>query len=216
MALTSLDEGLIVDGMLEKILNSPKLFVKQVFEISEIIGFETRNKYRICDETGRDLFYAAEQQKGLFGFLFRQFLGHWRTFEIHFFSMDRKEVLIAVHPFRWFFQKLEVRTPQGKNIGAIERRFSILSKRFEVQNSQGQVTLEVSSPIWRIWSFPFKRQGRELAKVSKKWSGFGSEILTDRDNFLVEYSDPSLNLDDRTLVMVAAVYIDLLFFEKKD
>lgn len=197
------------------VISQPRLFVKQVFELGEIFGFETRNKYRICDEAGRDVAYAAEQHKGFFHFIFRHWLGHWRTFDIHFFGLDRQPFMIAHHPFRWFFQRLEVRDMTGRYHGAIERHFSILSKRFHVENALGQPVMTVSSPLWRPWTFPFLRQGREAARISKKWSGAGYELFTDRDNFLVEFSDQSLNPSERSLILAAAVYIDLLFFENK-
>lgn len=201
--------------MLTSLQNYPRLFVKQAFELAEIFNFETRNKYRIRDEGGRDVAYAAEQQKGIVGFLFRQFLGHWRSFDIHFFGLDRREFLIARHPFRWYFKRIEVSEPNGRAVGVIERRFSFLSKRFEVQNPQGMTYFEVSSPIWRIWTFPFKRQGTELARISKKWTGLGFEMFTDKDTFLVDYISPALSVDERALVLVAAVYVDLAFFEDK-
>lgn len=202
--------------MIESLQNFPKLFVKQTFELAELFSFETRNKYRIFDEKGQDIAFAAEQQKGIFGFLLRQFLGHWRSFEIHFFGIDRREFMIARHPFRWFFQRLEVSDAKQRKMGAIERRFSLLSKRFEVQNADGQIILEVSSPFWRIWTFPFHRRGKEVARISKKWTGLGFEIFTDKDTFLVEYLDHSLSSDERALILVATLYIDLLFFETKD
>ncbi len=201
--------------MLNTLQNVQKLFVKQTFELAEIFNFETRNKYRICDELGRDIAFAAEQQKGMLGFLFRQFLGHWRTFEIHFYDNNRQEFMIARHPFRWFFQKIELYEMNGRQIGSIERRFSILTKRFKVQDTLERVLLEVASPLWRIWTFPFTRNGRELARVTKKWTGIGYEMFTDKDTFLVEFDDPSLTQDERALILAAAIYVDLLFFERK-
>lgn len=192
-----------------------KLFVKQVFEIAEIIGFETRNKYRVCDEGGRDLMYAAEQQKGFLGILMRQFFGHWRSFDIHFFDMNRQQVMTGTHPFRWFFQCLEVRTRDGRFIGKIERRWGIFNKKFDVHDAMGRIVLEVSSPFWRIWTFPFKRGPNERARVSKKWSGLGYELFTDRDTFLVEFLDRNLMMEERSLILAAAIYIDLMYFEKK-
>lgn len=201
--------------MIEPINTVSRLFVKQVFEFGELLGFESRNKYRICDEQGRDVAFAAEQQKSFIGMILRQIVGHWRTFEIHFFDNQRQKFLTAHHPFRWYFQCLEISDPQGQRVGTVERRFAILSKRFEVRNAQNMLLLEVSSPFWRIWTFPFHRQGREMAKVAKKWSGFGSELFTDRDNFLIEFSDSSLHPHERGLILAAAIYIDLMFFEKK-
>jgi uncharacterized protein YxjI len=201
--------------MLTTIVSHQRLLVKQVFELGEIFGFETRNKYRICDDIGRDLGYAAEQQKGFFGFLFRQWLGHWRKFDIHFFTTDRRPFMIAHHPFRWFFQRLEIFDVSGQRLGAIQRRFSILSKQFHIENAMGRLLMEVHSPIWKPWTFPFRHQGREVACIRKKWSGIGYEMLTDRDNFLVEFSDVNMSVVDRSLVLAAAVYIDMLFFEQK-
>jgi uncharacterized protein YxjI len=201
--------------MLPSLAAQRRMYVKQVFEMAELFGFETRNKYRICDENGRDLLYAAEQQKGIFGFLTRQVFGHWRFFEMHFFDSARQPVMRGVHPFRWFYQCLELHSRDGRLIGTIERQFSILTKTFHVHDAQGRVVLEVSSPFWRVWTFPFMRSGQEHARVAKKWSGLGSELFTDRDNFLVEYLQPGLTEDERALVLAAAIYIDLMYFETK-
>ena len=201
--------------MLPTLAGQSRMYVQQVFEMAELFGFETRNKYRIRDENGRDLLYAAEQQKGLLGFLGRQAFGHWRSFEVHFFDNARQPVMRGVHPFRWFFQCLELRSRDGRLIGTIERQFSILTKRFHVQDAQGRVVLKVTSAYWRVWTVPFIRGGQEHARVAKKWSGLGSELFTDRDNFLVEYLERSLTEDERALVLAAAIYIDLMYFEVK-
>lgn len=192
-----------------------KVWIKQVHELGELFGFETRNKYQIMDDSKRPLAYAAEQQKGIFGFILRQYLGHWRKFDVHFFTLERELFMIGHHPFRWFFQRIELRDNQGLLLGAIQKRFSIFSKRFDVENAQGMTIMEVASPIWRIWTFTFMAQGRRLAEVKKKWAGSLSEIFTDKDNFLLEYHDPSLNESYRRILMAAAVFIDLLYFENK-
>ena len=84
-----------------------------------------------------------------------------------------------------------------------------------MEDAQGRVILEVSSPIWRIWTFEFRRQGKVVAAVKKRWSGALSEIFTDRDNFLVEFS-PGLPIEEeRALVLAAAIFIDLQYFEAK-
>jgi len=201
--------------MLPMLADQHRMYVQQVFEMAELFGLETRNKYRIRDENGRDLLYAAEQQKGVLGFLFRQLFGHWRSFEVHFFDAARQPVMRGIHPFRFFFQCLELRSRDDRLIGTIERQFSIFTKRFHVHDAQGRVVLEVTSPLWKVWTFPFMRGGREQARVAKKWSGLGSELFTDRDNFLVEYLERSLTEDERALVLAAAIYIDLMYFEVK-
>lgn len=198
-----------------KLGSYPKLLVKQVHELGEWFGFETRNKYQVVDEQGQLVAFAAEQNKGLLNFLVRQFLGHWRTFEFHVFNTAREKTWTARQPFRFFFQRLEIRDTEGRFIGALQQRFSFLTKRFDVQNESGKVIMEVASPIFKIWTFPFMFGGQQVACVQKKWSGILMEAFTDKDTFLVDFSNPELSEDDRKLVLSAALFIDLRYFENK-
>jgi uncharacterized protein YxjI len=191
------------------------LIVQQKRELAELIGIETRNKYAIEAEDGAPIAYAAEQQKGILGILLRQILGHWRTFEIAFFGPDRQPLMTAVHPFRFFFQRLEVSTADGRSLGAIQQRFAFLHKKFDVQSSDGRVLMTVASPFWRIWTFAFERMGREVARIEKKWGGLLSEAFTDKDRFRVQFADSSVTGDERMLLLAAALFIDLVYFEKK-
>jgi uncharacterized protein YxjI len=200
--------------MLAIVQQSSELLIVQRLELMELFGIETRNKYSI-EVNGAPFAFAAEQGKGGLAFLARMFFGHWRTFEIHFFDNARQLVLRAVHPFRLFFQRLEVSTADGRNIGAIQQRWAVFSKRFDVTDSSGRLLLRVASPIWRPWTFAFQRDGRELARVEKKWSGMLQEAFTDADRFRVAFESPELGVDERALVLAAAIFIDLAYFERK-
>jgi uncharacterized protein YxjI len=196
--------------------NYNALVVTQSVELPELIlNFETRNKYKINLLDGRSFGFAAEQQKGILGFFFRQALGHWRTFDIHFFDEQRNLKLKAAHPFRFFFPRLDIFDPQGGKIGAIQGRFGIFSKKFQLEDSEGNILMKVSSPIWRIWTFPFIKNNQEVSRVEKKWTGFLKEAFTDADTFRVVYSSPDLNNNERNLILAAAVFIDLRYFENK-
>jgi uncharacterized protein YxjI len=196
--------------------NYNSLVVTQVIELPELLlNFETRNKYTIKLADGSQFAYAAEQQKGLFGFLFRQTFGHWRTFDIYFFDNQRNLRLKTSHPFRFLFPRLDVFDPQGQLIGAIQARFAIFSKKFQIEDAQGNILMKVSSPIWRIWTFPFIKDNREVSRVEKKWSGLLKEAFTDADIFRVIYASPDLNNKERNLILAASVFIDLRYFEKK-
>lgn len=188
--------------------------VKQRRELAELVGFETRNKYEVVDDKGAVIGFAAEQQKGFLGFLLRHFLGHWRSFEVHVFDAQRALVLNVLHPFRWFFQRLEVRAADGRMLGAVQQRLAFINKRFDIVDAQERVIFSVSSPIWRIWTFPFERLGREVARVEKRWNGLLNEAFTDKDSFRVTYLD-ALTQDERALVLAASLFIDLQYFERK-
>lgn len=201
--------------MIENLSSYKKLFVKQSFEMAELFNFETRNKYRILDEQGRDVAFAAEQQKGILGFILRQFIGHWRSFEIHFFTAMREKFLIARHPFRFYFKKLEIFDVEENYIGSIERQFSFFSKTFQIYVAESHSRIDVSSPFWRIWTFPFMKGERQVAKISKKWTGLGFELFTDKDTFMIDYSQQDLTNNEKAVILAATLYIDLMFFETK-
>lgn len=190
-----------------------ELVVVQRRELAELFGFESRNKYEI-QLGGQPWLYAAEQGKDLLGTLMRQYLGHFRSFEIHVFDTSRALVLRIVHPFAWFFQHLEVFAASGQKIGTIRQRFSLFQKRFDVEDANGRVLLEVSSPFWKPWTFAFAEAGQERAVVQKKWGGLGRELLTDADTFRVGFT-PGLGYEARLLVVAAALFVDLQYFEKK-
>src|SRR4029079_12074818 len=111
--------------------------------------------------------------------------------------------------------RLEVYDEAGALIGAIPRRFSILTKRFDVQDASGNVIMEGSSAFSQLWTFPFTARGAEVACVRKKWSGLLAETFTDKDNFAVDFGAGGLGEHERRLVLAAALYIDLMYFEKK-
>jgi uncharacterized protein YxjI len=191
------------------------LLLRQRKELAELFGFETRNKYEIQTVTGEPLGFAAEQQKGVLGFLLRQFLGHWRSFELLFFDTLRNPVLTALHPFRWFFQRLEVRDASGRLLGALQRRFAVFSKCFDMEDARGHVMLTVRSPIWRPWTFTFMRGTREVAVIRKRWTGVLAEAFTDADTFSIDFAPGPVSPEERRLLLAASVFVDLMFFERK-
>jgi uncharacterized protein YxjI len=203
-----------VSPNLESLVNGDAVYVRQQRELAELFGFESRNKYGLYDEHRTQLGFAAEQQKGVIGFLLRQVLGHWRTFEITFFDTARQTMFIARHPFRFFFQRLEVLLPDGTLIGALQQRFGIFSKKFDVVGPNGDVLMEMRSGLLSFWTFPFKKGEREVGVIEKKWSGTLTEIFTDKDNFRVRFS-PGLTSTEKLLMLAATVFVDLQYFEAK-
>ena len=199
------------------LLQTQNVIVYQRAEFAELFGFETRNKYEIFNDQKIRIGFCAEQQKGLLGFLFRQFLGHWRSFEVHFFNEQRQEVFRSVHPFRFFFQEFEViDSTNNMSLGRIQQRFGIVRKKFDVHGVGGQLLFEMRSGFFQFWTFPFfSVNGIERAVVKKKWSGLLKEMFLDADNFIIEYEDPKLTQSERLLILAASVFTDLQYFERK-
>ena len=191
-----------------------RLLVKQVKEWGEILtGFETRNRFRIFDEDGQALAYAAEEGGGLGVMILRNVLGRCRACKIHIYTPDGQQVGYGDKPFRFYFHRMEAYEGERK-IGAIQRRFSFLHRKFTVEDAQGKAVLDIVSPRFRIWTFKLFLDGEEVGRISKKWSGLLKEAFTDADNFGVEFNHPKLPMDVKKLLLVAVFLVDFVCFEK--
>lgn len=202
-------------SFIENLQNQDTLFISQKYEMAELIGFETRNKYQIKDQNGMTIGFAAEQQKGLLSFVVRQFLGHWRSFEIYIFDNNRQTALRCVHPFRFYFNRFEIYNDKGQRLGSLERRFSIFNRRFDVLGPNDNLIFEMISPLFRIWIFKFILRDKEVARIEKKWAGILGEAFTDKDNFKLSIHDKNITSPIRALLLAASLFVDLMYFEVK-
>ena len=95
----------------------------------------------------------------------------------------------------------------------MEKRFTILAKAFVIHDELGSNEITMNSGLFKVWTFPFIKNGVEIATLRKKWRGGLTEVFTDADSFLIEFSDPSLSLKERQLLVASAIFIDLQYFE---
>ncbi len=189
--------------------------VRQRRELAELFGFETRNKYEIQNAMESPIGFAAEQGKGFFGLLARGFLGHWRNFEIHVFNFDRTPWLVLRHPFRLFFQRIEVSDVSKERVGALQQRFSVFTRYFDLEDSRGKVRFQMRAGFFSFWTFPVYQGNTKVAQIEKKWSGLLREAFTDSDHFEVHFLSEILTEADRQLILAAALFVDIQYFERK-
>jgi hypothetical protein len=201
---------------MNELKNHSRLIVRQRRELAELFGFETRNKYEICDEQNNIIGFCAEQNKDFLSFISRQVFGHWRSFELHFFDENKQEVMKTIHPFRLFFQEFTVTDQSNKKIGRIVQRFGIFTKKFDVFDTRNKLVFRMRSGFFSFWTFPFENIiGKQRAVLRRKWSGAFKELFLDADNFLIEYNDEKLDENERKLILAASVFTDLQYFERK-
>ena len=198
---------------MQKLSSTSGLVIRQKKEWGEILsGFETKNKYEVMDAQGQSL-YAAFEVAG--SFIIRTLLRAMRPFEIHLFNLDQQLTMRLKRPFRFYFHRLEVIDAQGTLLGTIERQFSILRRKYIISDSDSQTLFELFGPILHPWTFNIRKDGDELGKITKKWSGLLKEAYTDADNFGVSYQ-PELDTKSKALLLGAVFLIDFVHFEGKN
>ena len=201
--------------MLTEDLKNQKLI--KVFhrkELEEPMGVQSRNKYEVQTEQGKQIGFVSEKEKGAMDFFMRNLFGHWRTFELKIFNSYKQEVAKVINPFRFYFREHNLVSQNQEQLGQIKKKFALVNKKFSLSLPSGEV-FQISSPFWRIWTFPVKRNGKKVAEIRKIWSGEVKEIFTDSDNFEIEFYDKSFSLQAKNLLLAAGIYVDLIYFQKK-
>lgn len=189
------------------------LVVTQCKEWGEILtDFETKNKYVVRTELGAELYWAAEEGGSI---ILRLLLKALRPFTVVLLDMD-KEVLIRIkRPFRFYFHQATVFDANGESLGRLNKRFSIIRKKYSVFDKDNNEIYQLFGPLFRPWTFVIKKDGAEFGKITKKWSGLLKESFTDADNFGVEFPS-TWDVKLKALFLGAVFLIDFVHFEDKN
>ena len=189
-----------------------ELIVRQEVEHFEAFtGFETENQYSVLTVDGEVLLHAAEES----GMLGRQFLGNHRPMTLHVVDADGNPVMTASRAFFWLLSHLHVEDADGRPIGSLQRRFGFLKRVFSLSDAGGGELARVEGKMLRPNTFMIYRQGDEIGRVTKQWSGIGREAFTDADTFHVQMNTEVADQPFALLVIATALAIDLDFFESK-
>ena len=62
------------------------------------------------------------------------------------------------------------------------------------------------------WTFCVNRNGKEIGKIQKKFSGLLKELFTDSDNFGV-YFPKEMSINEKCLIFASTFLIDMVYFE---
>ncbi len=188
-----------------------ELVIRQQVEQLEIFTpFETANRYSVHSSDGAQLMYAYEES----GDISRQFAGSHRALSIHVVENGGAPVLQASRDFFWLRSHLRV-DADGRRIGALNRIFG-LGRKFALVDPDDREITRLSGGLFRRHTFIAQSAGGgEIARVTKQWSGFGREMFTDADTFVVQFTDAGTDNDFRLLMLASAFAIDLDFFENQ-
>lgn len=188
------------------------LIITQSKEWGEILtDFETKNKYVVRNESGEELYYAAEEGGSI---ILRWFLKALRPFTVVVLNTDNKVLMRVKRPFRFYFHEATVVDASGESIGRLSKRFSIIRKKYSVFNRADKEVYQLFGPLFRPWTFIIKSDGEEFGKITKKWSGLLTESFTDADNFGIEFPI-TWDVKLKALFLGAVFLIDFVHFEDK-
>jgi len=201
-----------------------QLIVKQQMEVLELVtGFETKNKYKVMNSMGQQVYFAKEDT----GCCNRQCCGPGRAFDMNITDNSGQEVIHLNRPLRCqaccflcCLQEMEVSSPPGTVIGSIEQKWSILYPRFVIKDETGTPVLKIEGPLCPCSCFgsdvEFKvlstQTGEQVGMITKQWTGILKEAFTDADNFGINFP-LDLDVKVKATLLGALFLIDFMYFE---
>ena len=199
---------------LDSFLGSPNsLTLEQLTDRIEEFGLETCNKYQILDNDGEKWGFIAEKSGGILGTLLRLCLRNRRPMNIVVWDKNKQEVLHIKRPFYLFWSNMTV-SHTGQKLGNIHRGFSLLHARYHIRHQRtGKILGEIHSKHLSCKFSVRNPKGREIGAINKQLGNITKELLTDADNFFIDFPS-DWSSENRALLLAAAITIDMDFFEK--
>lgn len=189
-----------------------QLIVSQKREMGEILsGFETKNKYVVMEESGKELFYAAETDSSFLG---RMFLKSSRPFTITLFDNHKKVVFKVQRPFKFIFHECSIVDNNNILLGKLKWEFSLIRRIYSVTDANNREIYKLFGPMFKPWTFQILRNEQEVGIITKKWSGLFREAFTDADNFGVKFPSDA-DRKAKAILLGGLFLIDFVHFENK-
>lgn len=127
-------------------------------------------------------------------------------------SDDKIEVSIS-RGWTFFMSKIILKNSEGEIIGTINQKFKFFKPTFNIFNSKGVYIAQITGD-WKAWNFVISDFSKhQIGTISKKWAGAVKELFTSADKYNVTITPDFSNLENKILILSAAITIDMVLKE---
>ena len=189
---------------------------QNLFFVKEKVGmFKASNNYDILNPASQELIMTCrEENLGFFTKMFR-FTDYKRMtpFNIVIKTAAGEKVLTVKRGISLFLSTVEVLDENDQPVGKFKQKFFSSGGKFSVMDTNENVLCDLKGK-WTSWDFTFSKDAVEFARVNKKWAGFGKEMFTTADNYMLSINEtvPAEN-PVRLLILAAVMCIDMVLKE---
>jgi uncharacterized protein YxjI len=193
------------------------LLDRRTFFVKERVAFvKLTDTYDIIDpESGAPIGVAKEEPPGWVTLLRLLNTKHFLPTTVNIYEDEASGPLFTLKKGVSFLRaKVTVEDARGLPFGRFESKLFSLGGGFFVVDNDGVRVAEVKGD-WKGWNFKFLDvSGQEIGVVTKKWAGFGKEMFTSADNYMIALSeDAPRGPQAAALLLAAGLAIDIVFKE---
>jgi uncharacterized protein YxjI len=164
------------------LLEQPVLVVNQKTKLIELT-----NEYAVFDGNAQQIGAVVEVGQSTVKKAFR-FISALDQFLTHRLEVRDATgpVLVLTRPAKLLRSRVQVARPDGAPVGEIAQANAFGRIRFDLVVG-GQVVGAIQAENWRAWNFAISdAQGREIARITKKWEGLARTVFTTADTYVVQ------------------------------
>ncbi|XP_048857422.1 phospholipid scramblase 1 [Brienomyrus brachyistius] len=209
---------------LEYLTQIDQILIHQKMELLEVLcGFENNNQYEIKNIMGQTIYKALEETNCCV----RNMCGSLRRFNLMIKDNMDQEVMHLVRPWRCTgccfpccLQELEVQAPPGTVVGYVVEDWHPILPKFSILGPSRETVLKLDGPCLLFnccGDVKFELKGKDgqetVGQITKQWGGLLKEILTDTDNFGIQFP-MDLDIRMKAVLVGACFLIDFMYFEK--
>jgi uncharacterized protein YxjI len=192
------------------------VLARNLFLVKEHVGmFKAANNYDIYDPaSGQLVLECREDRLGPLTKVLR-FTDYKRMtpFHVEIRKPGGGTVVRVDRGVSFLLSKVAVTDGVGSRIGGFQQKFFSVGGSFDVLDATDAPVCTLKGK-WTGWDFRFNRNGTELARVSKKWTGIGKELFTSADNYVLSISEQvPASSPVRPLILSAVMCIDMVLKE---
>lgn len=174
--------------------------------------------YDLLDpETGRPIGIAIEEPPGFIKYLRLVMNNHWFPTVVNVYEREGTPPVLSIHRGVAIFRPKVHVTAGGRELGYFRAKALSIGPSFRIFDMQDREIGSVKGD-WKGWNFQLLGiGGEELGRVTKKWAGFGKELFTNADTYVISLSDAAAgNRETAQLLLAAGLAIDTVFKEKDE
>lgn len=210
--------------------NTALLVCRQLELLNLVLGWEQAAHYDLKNPNGQTVGYLLED-KGMLTSLQRQFLHNRAPFKALVTDLQGNQVLKINRPFQmWLNSTIKVERGDGVEIGRVVSDWHLFRRRYDLYVG-GEKRMRIDEPMLS-WDFTasdplannkndddLSLKKRNLGLINRNWSGFLTEIFTDKGQYVVHYdATPNqarpISLEERAVLLACAITVDIDYFSQ--
>ena len=186
------------------LFNHKVLFVNQKAKLIEVT-----NQYSVFDADGNVVAHVNQVGQSTAKKILRMIssVDQFLTTKLEITDATGTVVMSLTRPAKVFKSTVIVNDPNGTELGRIVQDNVFGKIRFALEVGGKQIGA-IKAENWRAWDFAIENaDGREVARITKKFAGLARAVFTTADNYVVDIHD-DLSQPLHSLVVAAALSVD--------